>query len=638
MRRSFNAALAGAAMLLCAALPGRAMAELPVEQFAQLPTLSSPRLSPGGQMVAVKMAVEGVEQLVVFALEGDVPTSQIELGDSELVTYRWVNDEWLLITVGQVENSLGTSMYVTRLISFNVKNRKMLRIGPKGEMGQNASDVLWVARDGTPRILLAYQKSFYSSDPGFFPTVSMVDVSRNAMDHQVDPREGVFDWIADPAGVVRVGIGSEMGGRRNRVLYRAAAGETFREIGNTAQDGDLPIPIVFLNAPGKAAGFSDREGVDALYQIDLATMAWERKIFGVDGYDIDGVQLDPSGHRIVGVNYTDQRDQTRWFDPSFGALATALAEALKRDVGLVSFNQAQDRLVVSASATNAPTSYYTFTIPTRKLALIGHEYPGLADAPMGQVSTVSYTSRDGLKLQAVLTVPAGRDAKNLPIIVLPHGGPATRDSEMFDWWVQFLADRGYAVLQPNYRGSTGFGDALQAAGDGEWGLKMQDDVDDALAWAVSTGLADGKRACIMGASYGGYVALRAADRNPDLYRCAVSYAGVSDLQKMMSFSRQFFNDLASRDYWQGRAPDFRSVSPVHRPEAVGIPVLVMHGRRDLRVPVAQSRDYAEALRRAGKDVTWIEQPLADHHFSRQQDRLQFLREMEAFLDKHNPAG
>lgn len=294
-------------------------------------------------------------------------------------------------------------------------------------------------------------------------------------------------------------------------------------------------------------------------------------------------------------------------------------------------------MIVRAFDADRPPSFYLLSLSDQKLALLGHANPDLAQSALAPVRTVSYEARDGLALRAVLTLPKGREARNLPIIVLPHGGPRARDAETWDWWAQFLADRGYAVIQPNYRGSTGYGTALTDAGDGEWGLKMQDDVDDALAWAVSEGIADPGRACIVGGSYGGYVAMRAAERNPDLYRCAITFAGVADLDAMLRADRGFYNELATVDYWKGRAPDFAAVSPLQRPDKVGIPVLVVHGRRDLRVPVAQSRDYVAALRKAGKDVTYVEQREGDHYFSREEDRRQFLQAMEAFLDQHNPA-
>ncbi|QQN75105.1 S9 family peptidase [Croceicoccus sp. YJ47] len=240
-------------------------------------------------------------------------------------------------------------------------------------------------------------------------------------------------------------------------------------------------------------------------------------------------------------------------------------------------------------------------------------------------------------MEAIVTVPQDREAKNLPVIVMPHGGPRARDYEGWDSWAQFFADRGYAVIQPNFRGSTGYGVAFERAGLGQWGLRMQDDVDDALAWAAGKGMVDPARACIVGGSYGGYVAMRAAERNPELYRCAISFAGVADLSKMMSHDSASYVGRGLRAYWKGQVSDLAGVSPINNAQGFGIPVLLVHGKDDLRVPVDQSRDMAKKLRAAGKDVTYIEQAEGDHHFSRDEDLVEFLKAAELFLDTHNPA-
>jgi len=193
------------------------------------------------------------------------------------------------------------------------------------------------------------------------------------------------------------------------------------------------------------------------------------------------------------------------------------------------------------------------------------------------------------------------------------------------------------VIQPNFRGSTGYGVEFERAGLGEWGLKMQDDVDDALAWAVAQGYADPKRACVVGGSYGGYVAMRAAQRNPELYRCAISFAGVSSLPDMMRQDSQSYFGRSGREYWKGQVDDLKSVSPINYPEQFGIPLLLVHGKEDQRVPVDHSRKMHSALQKAGKPVQYIEQPKGDHHFTRDEDMHQFLLEAEKFLDKHNPA-
>jgi dipeptidyl aminopeptidase/acylaminoacyl peptidase len=261
----------------------------------------------------------------------------------------------------------------------------------------------------------------------------------------------------------------------------------------------------------------------------------------------------------------------------------------------------------------------------------------LGNKPLSPVRTITYKARDGVEMSGVLTLPKGREAKDLPMILMPHGGPQARDAEDWDWWVQFLASRGYAVLQPNYRGSTGFGTKFLKMGEGQWGLKMQDDLIDAVNWAAKQGIADPRRVCIVGASYGGYAALRAAQRDKGVYRCAVSYAGVSDLNGMLKYDGSFLNGGSARDMWHRQTPDLKAVSPINFPADFSTPILIMHGKVDQRVPVKQSREMVEKLKVAGATYRYVEQPLGDHHFTREADRLQFLEELEAFLTKYNPS-
>jgi dipeptidyl aminopeptidase/acylaminoacyl peptidase len=256
---------------------------------------------------------------------------------------------------------------------------------------------------------------------------------------------------------------------------------------------------------------------------------------------------------------------------------------------------------------------------------------------MHPVRTIRYKARDGLEIPAVLTLPAGLEARALPVVVMPHGGPFARDSETWDWWAQFLADRGYAVVQPNYRGSAGYGTAFAEKGQGQWGLAMQDDLNDALAFLVRAGIADPKRAAMVGASYGGYAAMRAAQRDGALYRCAVAFAGVSDLPALLRYDSRFLNTGRGIDWLRKQAPDLRAVSPINFPGQFSIPILLVHGKKDQRVPVKQSRELAEKLSKAGKSVKYVEQPQGDQYVSREADRLQFLTELEAFLKAHNPA-
>jgi dipeptidyl aminopeptidase/acylaminoacyl peptidase len=226
--------------------------------------------------------------------------------------------------------------------------------------------------------------------------------------------------------------------------------------------------------------------------------------------------------------------------------------------------------------------------------------------------------------------------------VLPHGGPWSRDFETWDafGWTQSLAELGYAVIQPNFRGSTGFGRAWTELADGNWGERMQDDLNDAVTALAQLGIADPSRACMMGWSYGGYAASRAAQRDGSRYRCAISGAGVHDIPAMVRYDRNYLGRYGST-FIGGAATDLREVSPAYHPEQYSTPILIVHGARDQRVPVSQSRDLVRRLRGAGKregvDFVYLEQPRNTHNLPLEEDRIQFLEAVARFLSQHNPA-
>jgi dipeptidyl aminopeptidase/acylaminoacyl peptidase len=343
--------------------------------------------------------------------------------------------------------------------------------------------------------------------------------------------------------------------------------------------------------------------------------------------------------KLLGVTWTSDRSRVHWFDPALAQVQADIEKAVApRSVNIVSWNRDRTRLLVHVADASQPGSYYYYNAAQggamTRIAFVNAAVRGQSLNP---VSTFRYKARDGLEVEAVLTLPRGRPTGKLPLILMPHGGPEARDSAEYDWWAQFHAERGYAVVQPNYRGSTGYGAKFEDAGDGEWGLKMQDDLNDAVDALAAKGTIDPKRVCIIGGSYGGYAALRGAQRDGARYRCAVSFAGVADLNGMMRYDGGFLNANASRASWRKSAPDLRAVSPVNAPQDFGAPVLLIHGKKDLRVPVAQSRRMATKLAEASKPYEYLELPLADHHLSRADDRKALLERIEAFLKRYNPA-
>jgi dipeptidyl aminopeptidase/acylaminoacyl peptidase len=262
---------------------------------------------------------------------------------------------------------------------------------------------------------------------------------------------------------------------------------------------------------------------------------------------------------------------------------------------------------------------------------LAESYPGLPG--IVEPRPVTIPARDGTPVPAYLTLPPGGQRKGLPTVILPHGGPWSRDTGAPHYWVQFLVSRGYAVLQPNFRGSSGHGDRYLAAGFEQWGLAMQNDLVDGLDWLVEQGIADPERVCMVGGSYGGYAALVAAYQIPERLRCAVSFAGVSDLDGVVERMRNFrFGELGVARIQEGDAR--RRSSPIHNVERIGVPLLLVHGDVDRSVLVEQSRSLADALEAAGKPFRYIEQTNGDHYLSLQAHRLEFLEALEGFLQTH----
>lgn len=620
-----------------AAKPARAPRT--AEDFAQLPFMEHPRISPDGKLIAAKIAQNGKQYFAIVPLNGE-QSRIIGLGKYDLNWWRWVNNEWLVIGFGTSMPIVGgEEWYIQRAAGVKADGSKLNMLAR--DAAQDGDDVIWVAHDGSPRILLAAQHSIYSDTAQFYPSVLDIDVSTGKSKTVVPPREGVMSWVADGKGMVRMGFARSLDGRESRVLYRGPAGGTFREIvrQKRGDTNDRAVPALFLADPAKAIAYADDDkGYGGIYEYDLATLSTGKLLYASKGFDIGSITPTREGDGIAGVDYDEVSSRTEWIDPDLAKLQAQISATIKGGrATITSYSDDHNRATVQVGGADSPGAYFLFDRTDGSMTMLSMTNSAIKMARLHPVKTISYKTRDGLEIAAVLTLPRDRPAKNLPLIVYPHGGPGARDDESWDFWAQFLAERGYAVIQPNYRGSTGYGTEFNRKGYGEWGLKMQDDLNDAITALAKQGVADPKRVCITGGSYGGYAALRAAQRDGALYRCAVSFAGVSDLGAMKRYDGRFLGGAATGDWLKQQAPDFKAVSPVNNAGQFSIPVLIVHGKEDVVVPYSQSREMVEKLRQAGKSVIFITQPEGDHHFTRGEDRLQFLKAMEDFLKQYNPA-
>lgn len=367
-----------------------------------------------------------------------------------------------------------------------------------------------------------------------------------------------------------------------------------------------------------------------------------KKLFSVPGYDVAAIAANRAGNSLSRVSLIEDRAKRIYFEPVMKEIQTALNEVYGAgNAMIVSADKERSKVIFRLGGPDQAGSFRLFDTATGDVKLIGWVNDDLKDMKLNPVKTVRYQASDGKQISAVLTLPRlKKGEKNLAAIVLPHGGPWARDYETWDMWAQPLAELGYVVVQPNFRGSSGFGKDWEAASDGNWGMRMQDDLNDAVTYLASQGIIDSKRVCIFGWSYGGYAASRAAQRDGDKYRCAISGAGVHDLPDMVAYDRDYLGRYGSK-YIGSAASQLADVSPARHASEFSAPIMIVHGAKDQRVPVDQSRNLVKRLRSAGKvegrDFIYIEQPRNTHHLPLEEDRIQLLEEMKKFLAQHNPA-
>jgi len=380
-------------------------------------------------------------------------------------------------------------------------------------------------------------------------------------------------------------------------------------------------------------GLDDKDGFQALYSISLDGSLKKQLVDSHKGADVDGLIEIGRKQRVVGVTYATDRRTTDFSDPQLHALSSALSNALGGEpVEFLDASENESQLLLMASSDTDPGTVYLFDKSNNHLAKVLPERPELAGMTLAKMTPVTYPAADGTMIPAYLTLPPGNDGKNLPAIVMPHGGPGARDEWGFDWLAQFFAARGYAVLQPNYRGSAGYGaEWYEENGFHSWKTAIGD-VNDAGRWLKKRGIAAPGKLAIFGWSYGGYAGLQSQVLDPDLFKAVVAVAPVTDLDMLRNESRNFVN-FEIEDQFIGHGPHVEEGSPARHAAAFKAPVLLFHGDQDRNVGVGESRAMNDRLKAAGKSVEYVEFPGLDHQLRDAAARVRLLSESDTFLRK-----
>lgn len=620
---------------------------IPLEAFGSLPRIESPLISHDGRYLAYLRPFKGRQVLgindltagnkpsFIFGYDPDDNDKNIEIG-----WFRWINATRLIVSINAPTRRgvFLTPTVDTRLVALDADGgnmRMLLRQDRFDYQSQSRDDVVAILPDDPDHILMQFAPN--DGPPGVYK----VNVQNDRRSKILASRNGIYQWYADWQGIVRLGRGYA-GETQIKMLARRRPEdprfETLFKLDPYESDGYRVAG--FANATSVYVVSAHATGRDGIYLFDLARDAFAETVFEHDEVDVDGVLFTPRG-KALAVEYTDKTFAYHYLDPGFARLHADIDEALPETIDrIVSVTPDERFWIIYSSSSRHPPHYAFFDAEKHVLTHLGNAYPALDPSRMAPVYHVVLQTRNGLGMRSYLTLPGGAQARGLPFVILPHGGPYARDTAHFDYWAQFLASRGYGVIQPNFRGSTGYGNAFVTAGYGEWGRAMQDDVTDATKWVIEKGFADPERICIVGASYGGYAALMGVVREPTLYRCAVSLNGVTDMPRMFLEGKQY---IGGSLWLKAIRPNddevsLKMISPRHNADKIKVPVLLIQGDIDRSVSLQHGRAMADALSKAGVVHDYIEQEDGDHFLSSEANRLQFLDRLERFLKAHIGAG
>jgi dipeptidyl aminopeptidase/acylaminoacyl peptidase len=632
----------------------------PVESFFRHPDVGFVALSPSGHYVVLLNRLDSGQQALVVRDTADLKRVEtIAIFESaRLLDVEWVNDNRLTFTLknSKIEFDGNFDQFavdrdgknLTHLISGNWRHEQQ-SLGSLIKDRVLTADYVFggVTHDGSDDIIVN-KLSWNNIDfrPQAVHPFRLNTRTRLLTDMVNGPQpERVQEWLFDASDQPRVAIASGKG--RCIAYYRADAAGPWSEISNRDCFNDPAFqPLMFdnRNTLYVRAGYKGRS---ALFFFDLDKKTLDKEPFvDIDGFDFSGsLEEDFASRKVLGVRFVADAASTAWLDPTMQGIQKKIDALLPGSVNQVTCSRDCRNpvaVVVVATSDRMPPTYFLYTPPDGHIVGLGSSHPDIQPKQMGKRDFYRYAARDGLQIPVYVTMPPDKADGPRPAVVLVHGGPYVRGGSWeWDAEAQFLASRGYVVLQPEFRGSTGFGGAHFRAGWQQWGRAMQDDLADAAAWAVKQGWADPKRIGIMGASYGGYATLMGLVRNPDVFRAGVEWGGVTDIELLFTAVESDASEDARRYDMKTLIGDplkdpaaFADVSPLAQAGRIRQPLLMAHGAQDRRVPLVHARKMHGAVTASNANVEYVVYPEEGHGWRQEADSIDFWKRVEAFLDKN----
>jgi dipeptidyl aminopeptidase/acylaminoacyl peptidase len=623
-------------VVLLSVIAGPVMASEPlkrydVRDFFGKPERSFFRLSPDGKTLGFMQPYERRENLHVVLLPPDGTTPDFTKArrltaetERDIAGFFWKGNGHILY----VKDFGGDENY--HVVSVDVLSGKVKDLTPLPKIRASIVDDL---RDDPDHVLVQHNKR----DSKVFDVYRINVITGDSALVAQNPGN-ITQWLTDHAGRVRIATTTD--GVNTSLLYRSSEKDPFKTVLTT--DFRTTVAPLFFTFDNKSLYVLSNRGRDktALVILDPNSGEESKPLFENPDVDLDGASFSRKRKVLTQASFNTWKEQRHFFDPVTEALFARLQEKLPGyEVVIQNENLAEDMFIVAAYSDRTPGTRYVYSAKSDTLTTLGEINPRIDPAHMATTKAVTYTTRDGLKINGYLTLPVNREARNLPVIVNPHGGPWSRDSWGFNPEIQFLANRGFAVFQMNYRGSTGYGRAFWEKSFKQWGRTMQDDITDGVTWLIREGIADPKRVGIYGGSYGGYATLAGVTFTPGLYAAAVDYVGVANLFTFMNSIPPYWAPYLKMMHEMVGDPEkdkelLSANSPVFHADRITTPLFIAQGSNDPRVNKNESDQMVEALRKRGVAVQYMVKENEGHGFHNEENQFDFYGAMEAFFSKY----
>jgi dipeptidyl aminopeptidase/acylaminoacyl peptidase len=597
---------------------------IPLRDFFRNPQTTGYELSPSGALIGFLKPVDSRLNIFVQPKSGGEAKQITQVKDRDIRGFFWKGDKYLLYLKDNAGDE-NFHLYVTGSDGSGTRDLTPFE-GVRAQMidglEDHPTDLILGLNKRNKEVFDAYRLNVESGD--------LKLIAENP--------GNIASWTTDHDGNIRVATTTD--GVNTSLLYRKNESDAWKTVITTNfKESFAPQFFTFDNKALYGVSNIGRDKA-AIVEFDPETGKETKVLFENPEVDVSGLHYSRKRKVLTSATFTTWKEERKFFDPEFEAIYKSLNEKLPGyDVYVVSSNKEEDTFIVRTITDRSLGAFYLYDSKSGELTKLADRNPWLKEDQLSEMKPIEYTSRDGLTIHGYLTLPKGKAAKNLPVVVHPHGGPWARDEWGFNPEVQFLANRGFAVLQMNFRGSTGYGRKFWEASFRQWGQSMQDDITDGVKWLIDQGIADPKRVAIYGGSYGGYAVLEGLTKTPNLYAAGVDYVGVSNLFTFMKTVPPYWKPFLEMMYEMVGNPEkdkslFEENSPALNADKIKAPLFVAQGAKDPRVNIDESNQIVEALKKHGVDVEYMVKEDEGHGFHNEENRFSFYEAMEKFLAKY----